>query len=112
MVHTAPKVFYIPIEGYRHMYRSLMRYFYLDRQDAATLLYPLYMGNIDTCTYYGVQIPEIELSRDAFIPLLNLMLVRITRNCRCADPCSACSTAFSKKQLFRKLVQQPNGLIC
>ena len=69
MVHTAPKVFYIPIEGYRHMYRSLMRYFYLDRQDAATLLYPLYMGNIDTCTYYGVQIPEIELSRDAFYSL-------------------------------------------
>ena len=69
MVHTARKVFYIPIEGYRHMYRSLMRYFNLNRQDAAMLLYPLYMGNIDTCNYYGVQVPEIELSRDAFYSL-------------------------------------------
>ena len=66
MVHTTRKVFYIPIEGYRYMYRSLMRYFNLDRQDTATLLYPLYMGNIDTWNYYGVQVPEIELSRDAF----------------------------------------------
>ncbi len=69
MVHTAPKVFYIPIEGYRHMYRSLMRYFNLDRQAAASLLYPMYVGNIDTCTYHEVPIPEIELSRDAFYSL-------------------------------------------
>lgn len=69
MVHTNPKVFYVPIEGYRHMYRSLMRYFSLDRMDAAELLYPLYVGNIDTCAYFSVPVPEVELSRDAFYSL-------------------------------------------
>ena len=69
MVYIAPKIVYVSIEGHRHMYRSLMRYFNLDRQGAAKLLYSLYMGNIDTCNYYGVQVPEIELSRDAFYSL-------------------------------------------
>lgn len=69
MVHTATKVFYVPIEGYRHMYRSLMRYFNLDRRNTAALLYPLYVGNIDTCMYFNVPVPEIELSRDAFYSL-------------------------------------------
>ena len=69
MVYIAPKIVYVPIEGYRHMYRSLMRYFNLDRQGAAKLLYSLYMGNIDTCTYFDIPIPEVELSRDAFYSL-------------------------------------------
>ena len=69
MVYIAPKVFYVPIAGYRHMYRSLMRYFNLNSRDTAALLYPLYVGNIDTCTYFSVPVPEVELSRDAFYSL-------------------------------------------
>ena len=69
MVYTTPKVFYVPIAGYRHMYRSLMRYFNLNSRDTAALLYPLYVGNIDTCTYFSVPVPEVELSRDAFYSL-------------------------------------------
>ena len=37
MSNNNPRLFYIPIEGYRHMYRSLMRYFNLSRMDAAGL---------------------------------------------------------------------------
>ena len=69
MVLTDRKVFYVPIEGHRHMYRSLMRYFNFDHLEAASLLYPMYVGNIETCAYYGVYIPEVELSRDAFYSL-------------------------------------------
>ncbi len=70
MAHAGnPRVFYIPIQGYRHMYRSLMRYFSLDRLDAAALLYPLYIGNVDTCAYFKVPVPEIELSQDGFYSL-------------------------------------------
>ena len=69
MSNNNPRVFYIPIEGYRHMYRSLMRYFSLSRMDAAGLLYPLYLGNIDSYTYLGVSVPEVELAREAFYSL-------------------------------------------
>lgn len=60
---------YIPIIGYRHMYRSLMRFFSLDRLEAASLLYPLYIGNLDTCQYNKVKPPEMELTREGFYSL-------------------------------------------
>lgn len=71
MVQTGTrKIHYIPIAGYRHMYRSLMRYFSFSRLDAAALLYPIYMGNVDSCLYTGVNLPEVELTREGFYSLL------------------------------------------
>jgi len=64
-----PKPFYIPFAGYRHMYRSLIRFCGMDGSDASALLYPLYIGNVDSCVYTGVPLTELELSRDGFCSL-------------------------------------------
>jgi len=64
-----PKVFCIPLQGYRHMYRSLIRFYSLSGLDAIELLYPLYIGNLDTCQYFDVRLKEIELTEDGFCAL-------------------------------------------
>lgn len=64
-----PKIFCIPLQGYRHMYRSLIRYYSLSGVDAIALLYPLYIGNLDSCQYYDVRLKEIELTEDGFYSL-------------------------------------------
>ena len=44
MIVTPPRMmYYIPIQGYRHMYRSLMRYFGMNRLEVSSLLFPLYL---------------------------------------------------------------------
>ena len=58
--------FCIPIEGYRHMRRSLIRFCGVDELDVVPLLYPLYIGNLDTCQYSDVPLTMMELSEDGF----------------------------------------------
>ena len=60
------KVFCIPIEGYRHMRRSLIRFCGMDELDVVPLLYPLYIGNLDTCQYHDIPLTMMELSEDGF----------------------------------------------
>ena len=45
------KVYCQPLAGYRHMYRSLLRFFPITPQEALSLLYALYIGNLDTCHF-------------------------------------------------------------
>ena len=63
---TKRRVFCVPIEGYRHMRRSLIRFCGVDELDVVPLLYPLYIGNLDTCQYYDVPLTMMELSEDGF----------------------------------------------
>lgn len=58
--------FCIPIEGYRHMHRSLIRFCGVDELDVVPLLYPLYIGNLDTCQYHDVPLTMMELTEDGF----------------------------------------------
>ncbi len=60
------KPFYIPLMGYRHMYRSLVRFCHIDGLDAFDLMYPLYLGNVDSCLMADVPLKELELTRDGF----------------------------------------------
>ena len=60
------KPFLIPMEGYRHMRRSLIRFCGVDELDVVPLLYPLYIGNLDTCQYHDVPLTMMELSEDGF----------------------------------------------
>ena len=60
------KPFLIPIEGYRHMSRSLIRFCGVDELGIVPLLYPLYIGNLDTCQYHDVPLTMMELSEDGF----------------------------------------------
>ena len=60
------RIFCIPIEGYRHMRRSLIRFCGVDELDIVPLLYPLYIGNLDTCQYHDVPLTMMELSEDGF----------------------------------------------
>ena len=69
IVTPSRMMYYIPIQGYRHMYRSLMRYFGMNRLEVSSLLFPLYLGNMDTCVYSGVHLPEVELTMDGFYSL-------------------------------------------
>ena len=58
--------FCIPIEGYRHMHRSLIRFCGVNELDVVPLLYPLYIGNLDTCQYHDVPLTMMELTEDGF----------------------------------------------
>ena len=52
MPQSLPRKFYCqPLAGYRHMYRSLLRFFPITPQEALSLLYALYIGNLDTCHF-------------------------------------------------------------
>ena len=64
------KLYCIPIEGYRHLYRSMLRFTRLDRPEVASLLYALYIGNLDTCQYFDVPLTMMEFSEDGFISLI------------------------------------------
>ena len=67
MSQTPPhKPYCIPLLGYRHMYRSLLRFFSMGKSDALALLYPLYIGNLDSCQYEKVPLNMIELTTDGF----------------------------------------------
>lgn len=59
----------IPLVGYRHMFRSLIRFYAMDTIEAGEMLYPLYIGNLDTCQYANVRLIEMELTRDGFTSL-------------------------------------------
>ena len=70
MPKNAPQKHYcIPLTGYRHMYRSLLRFFGMSKPDALGLLYPLYIGNLDTCQYEDIPITITELTPDGFYSL-------------------------------------------
>ena len=60
------KVYCQPLAGYRHMYRSLLRFFPITPQEALSLLYALYIGNLDTCHFAGVPPQVTELTADGF----------------------------------------------
>lgn len=62
----------LPLMGYRHMYRSLLRFFSLPRQEALSLLYALYIGNLDTCHYEGVPPQVTELTAEGFCSLVSV----------------------------------------
>lgn len=63
------KPYCIPLAGYRHMYRSLLRFFPVGKLDALELLYPLYIGNLDSCQYEDVPLTMVELTTDGFYSL-------------------------------------------
>ena len=64
------KVYCQPLAGYRHMYRSLLRFFPITPQEALSLLYALYIGNLDTCHLAGVPLQVTELTADGFCSLV------------------------------------------
>ena len=64
------KVYCQPLAGYRHMYRSLLRFFPITPQEALSLLYALYIGNLDTCHFAGVPPQVTELTADGFCSLV------------------------------------------
>lgn len=59
----------IPLIGYRHMYRSLLRFYPNNEPETLSLLYRLYIGNIDSCLYTGVPLIMMELTPDGFCSL-------------------------------------------
>jgi hypothetical protein len=59
----------IPLMGYRHMYRSLLRFFPINDLRALELLYRLYIGNLDSCQYAGIPLIMMELTPDGFYSL-------------------------------------------
>lgn len=52
------------------MYRSLLRFFPITPQEALSLLYALYIGNLDTCHFAGVPPQVTELTADGFCSLV------------------------------------------
>ena len=60
----------IALIGYRHMYRSLLRFCPVNEPDALALLYRLYIGNLDSCLYASVPLTMMELSPDGFCSLV------------------------------------------
>ena len=58
-----------PLSGYRHMYRSLLRFFPLTQEEALTLLYALYIGNLDTCHHERTPLQVTELTTEGFCSL-------------------------------------------
>lgn len=63
------KPYCIPLMGYRHMYRSLLRFYPIGKLDALSLLYTLYIGNLDSCQYEDVSLTMMELTTDGFCSL-------------------------------------------
>lgn len=61
----------IPLIGYRHMYRSLLRFCPVNEPDALALLYRLYIGNLDSCLHAGVPLTMMELTPDGFCSLID-----------------------------------------
>ncbi|MEG1513396.1 MAG: hypothetical protein RSD95_00765 [Clostridia bacterium] len=59
----------IPLIGYRHMYRSLLRFYPISKPEALALLYPMYIGNLDTCQYENIPLTMMELTSDGFYSL-------------------------------------------
>lgn len=61
----------IPLMGYRHMYRSLLRFCPVSEPEALELLYRLYIGNLDSCIYAGIPLTMMELTPDGFCSLID-----------------------------------------
>ncbi len=65
------KPYHIPLIGYRHMYRSLLRFCPVSEPEVLALLYRLYIGNLDSCLYAGVPLTMMELTPDGFCSLID-----------------------------------------